>query len=202
MSCCVPSNSFVSREQWAPLAEEKMNTEKPDNLASVASILVAVSVVVVVVNQKFSYCCIWITWREQILKLPIPGSLHGDSQSLVGCPRTAIFQHPQGWFSCRLLASCTLRHRWKALSVWFRLLGCLFQGGACAQCHPGRPCPMNHYCTLPPPHAAGHARPCPFHFSILIALVSPPSTWICQVFINGKTGELARREGLQFRGIS
>ena len=199
MSCCAPSNSFAGREQWAPLAEEKMNTEKPDNLASVASILVAVSVVVV--NQKFSYHCIRITWREQILKLPIPGSLHGDSQSLVGCPRTAIFQHPQGWFCCRLLASCTLRHSWKAVSVWFRLLGCLFQGGACAQCHPGRPCPMKHP-TARCLHHTPQVMPTTAPSTSPSSSVSPPSTWICQVFINGRTGELVRREGLQFRGIS
>ena len=88
--------------------------------------------------------CIRITWREQIVKLPIPGSRHGDSQSLVWCPITAIFQCPQGWFCCRLLASCTLRHRWKTVPIWFRLLGCLFQGGACAQHRSGQPCPMKH----------------------------------------------------------
>ena len=57
-------------------------------------------------------------------------------------------------------------------------------------------------CMLPPPHAAGHSCHRSSHFTILISLVSPPSTWICQVFVNGKTGELARTAGLQFRGIS
>lgn len=59
-------------------------------------------------------------------------------------PYNCHFSVPPGM--TLLQAACKLHFetQMEAVSVWFRLLGCLFQGGACAQRRFGQPCPMKH----------------------------------------------------------